>query len=341
MSELKLNRRSLLQSVSMLAVGGSVLMKTGNLKAAVEEATLSVDEWPEMEYRTLGNTGFKGSRLVFGCGAALSNGQANNLLEPAFESGINVFDVGYRAYYRDAERNLAPFIKKHSDDIFLISKAPAGDIKAIQNVNVAQARQAASIWTRYMEASLKDLDVEHVDAYYLMASNNPAIIRSEEIYKAFSTAKAAGKVSYLGISTHEQAEECLLAAAETGWYSLAQIAITPQGWYDWASKKTLEGSKDMLSLRPVLDQARAAGIGLIGMKAGRFLAGRKFAGWGAPDAFDNLYPEEVIQAQLTAFQRSYAYVLAHGLDAVNADMQHWQHLKENFIAATTAQTYFV
>lgn len=325
----------------MLAAGGTALMKSGNLTAAVEEATQSVNEWPDMQYRTLGNTGFKGSRLVFGCGAALSHGQANNLLEPAFESGINVFDVGYSAYYRDAEKNLAPFVKKHGDDIFLISKATVGDIKATQMVNTAQARQAAAIWTKHMDKSLKKLDVEHVDAYYLMASNNPAVVKSEEIYKAFSTAKAAGKVSYLGISTHEQAEECLLAATETGWYSLAQIAITPQGWYDWASKKTLKGSKDMLSLRPVLDQARDAGIGLIGMKAGRFLAGRKFAGWGAPDAFDSHYPEKVKQADLTTFQRSYAYVLAHGLDAVNADMQHWQHLKENFIAATTAQTYFV
>jgi len=143
----------------MLAAGGTALMKSGNLTAAVEEATQSVNEWPDMQYRTLGNTGFKGSRLVFGCGAALSHGQANNLLEPAFESGINVFDVGYSAYYRDAERNLAPFIKKHGDDIFLISKATVGDIKATQTVNTAQARQAAAIWTKHMDKSLKELDV--------------------------------------------------------------------------------------------------------------------------------------------------------------------------------------
>jgi hypothetical protein len=48
-----------------------------------------------------------------------------------------------------------------------------------------------------------------------------------------------------------------------------------------------------------------------------------------------------MSASLTAFQRSYAYVLANGLDAVNADMQIWQHMRENFAAATSAQTYFV
>ena len=72
----------------------------------------------EMTYRTLGGTGFKASRLVFGCGSALSRGQAVDLLEPAFEAGINVFDVGFRGFYKDAEKNLAPFLKRHRQGRF-------------------------------------------------------------------------------------------------------------------------------------------------------------------------------------------------------------------------------
>jgi len=337
----KIKRRSLLQSLSMLAVGSGTLVKTGSLRAAVDEATQSVKSWPQMEYRDLGKTGFSGSRLVFGCGAALMFGQANDLLEPALESGINVFDVGYRDYYRNAEENLAPFLKKHRDEIFLISKAPVGDIGANDVVTVAAAKQAAKVWLDFMDASLKELQVEHVDAYYLMASNNTTIIRSEEMYAAFSAAKHAGKVSHWGLSTHENAQDVLLAAAETGWYSLAQIAITPGGWYDWESKQVLKGSKDMIGLKPVLDTAREAGIGLIGMKAGRHLAGKFWLPWGNSDTFDKYYSNTVMQSKLNEFQRSYAYVLSHGLDAVNADMWEWQHMRENFIAATTAQTYFV
>jgi len=337
----KIKRRSLLQSLSMLAVGSGTLVKTGSLRAAVDEATQSVKSWPQMEYRDLGKTGFNGSRLVFGCGAALMFGQANDLLEPALESGINVFDVGYRDYYRNAEENLAPFLKKHRDEIFLISKAPVGDIGANDVVTVAAAKQAAKVWLDFMDASLKELQVEHVDAYYLMASNNTTIIRSEEMYAAFSAAKHAGKVSHWGLSTHENAQDVLLAAAETGWYSLAQIAITPGGWYDWESKQVLKGSKDMIGLKPVLDTAREAGIGLIGMKAGRHLAGKFWLPWGNSDTFDKYYSSTVMQSKLNEFQRSYAYVLSHGLDAVNADMWEWQHMRENFIAATTAQTYFV
>jgi hypothetical protein len=89
----------------------------------------------------------------------------------------------------------------------------------------------------------------------------------------------------------------------------------------------------MAELRPFLDRVRASGIGLIGMKAGRYLAGRKFLGWGKPDAFDEHYSEGFLASGLSPFQRSYAFVLAHGLDAVNADMQSLAHLEENVAAA--------
>ena len=96
----------------------------------------------------------------------------------------------------------------------------------------------------------------------------------------------------------------------------------------------------MTDLRPVLDAARDAGIGLIGMKAGRFLAGRRFLGWGNPDAFDEYYDEKLMNARITSFQRSYAYVLAHGLDAVNADMQSLDHLKLNAKAVAFSAKVF-
>ncbi|MCH2568865.1 MAG: aldo/keto reductase [Pseudomonadales bacterium] len=334
-------RRSFLHRASTLAVATGTLVTTGDLKAARSDASMSVEGWPDMEYRTLGNTGFSGSRLVFGCGAALSSGQANHLLEPALEAGMNVFDVGFEGYYRNAERNLAPFLKRHGDDIFLISKAYAGDFMPNQPINTSMAKSAAQSWSRAIDRSLKGLGVEHMDAYYLMAANNVELVRSEEVHEAFLAAKSAGKVSHYGLSTHENAENVLLAATGTGWYSLAQIAITPAGWYDWASRSMVDDGKSMKDLRPVLDAARNAGIGLIGMKAGRYIAGRRFLGWGKPDAFNEHYDRALLVAPLTAFQRSYAYVLAHGLDAVNADMQVWKHMRENVAAATSAQRYFV
>jgi len=97
----------------------------------------------------------------------------------------------------------------------------------------------------------------------------------------------------------------------------------------------------MTRLRPTLDRAREAGIGLIGMKAARYLAGR-WLGFGPdrPAAFDEYYTPEFRKSALSSFQRSYAYVLAHGLDAVNADSQSLEHLHENFSATATSERYF-
>ena len=333
-------RRHFLQLMAWIGLG-SQAWRSGVAHALHHGASATpAAAAPGMTYRTLGGTGFKASRLVFGCGGALSRGQAVHLLEPAFEAGINVFDVGFRGYYKDAEKNLAPFVKRHRQDIFLISKAKVGgDLKPSDSLSVAQAREAAQAWSAHLDNSLSELQVDHVDAYYLMAVNNAALVGSEEVYDAFETARQAGKVSYFGISTHENAEKLLNVAIETGWYTLAQIAITPAGWYDRPSRRMLAGTPPLRDLQPTLARARAAGIGLIGMKAGRYLAGGRLQR-SKPRAYDHLYNDKMMAASLTAFQRSYAYVLAHGLDTVNADMQNTEHFQQNFFAAATSDSYF-
>ena len=337
------SRRSFLGYAAMLGAGSQALWHSGSLHAAVtaaKDAAPGAEAWPAMTYRTLGRTGFNASRLVFGCGAALSRKPNDALLESAFAAGVNVFDVGARRFYRDAERNMAGFLSRHRDDVFVISKAQTYlDVGPNEEITVDQARQAARVWATTLDESLADLGTEHIDAYYQMAAHNPHEVAAEEIYRAFQDAKAAGKVSYYGVSTHENAARVLEAATDTGWYDLAMIAITPAGWYDWKNKQILEGTPDMKSLRPLLDRARTAGIGLVGMKVGRLLAGSGWLGRGDTSAFERHYDEKLLRARLSDFQRSYAYVLEHGMDVVNADMQNYGTLKENFVAAATAHEY--
>jgi aryl-alcohol dehydrogenase-like predicted oxidoreductase len=338
------SRRRFLKLLALLAVGGRTVFRAGDARAFFEAAgALARAEGaalPAMTYRTLGRTGWNASRLVFGCGAALSSGRRDDLLEAALEAGINVFDVGFRGYYRDAEQNLAPFLKQHRDDVFLISKAiPAMDVGPGQSLSAEQRKAAAAVWARHLDGSLRELAVDHVDAYYVMAANNADLIASDEIQAAFGRAKQAGKVKHLGLSTHQNAEAVLAAAAGTGAYSLAMIAVTPAGWYDWEGKGILEGSKPMAELQPVLARARAAGVALVGMKAGRHLAGRWYTRRKL-DVFDRHYDADFLRSNLSPFQRSYAYVLAHGLDVVNADMQELAHLRENVAAVAGSARYF-
>ena len=189
----------------------------------------------------------------------------------AFDAGINVFDVGPRRYYRDAEKNLAPFVKQVRDEIFLISKAMVYlDVEPNETISLVQSKQAAQTWSSLLDDSLRDLDQDHVDAYYVMGVHNPHIVASDEIYEAFERAKQAGKVTHLGLSTHQNAERVLEAAMRTGHYDLAQVAITPAGWYDWEDKGIARDTQPMADLVPYLESVRAAGIAL---KASRPVCG--------------------------------------------------------------------
>jgi len=249
-----INRRRLLQYFSILGIGGQTFLNSGDARAEINadrKADEETADWPKMSYRKLGRTNFNASRLIFGCGATLMFFPRDDLLNSAYDAGINVFDVGYRDSYRNAVENLAPFLRKVRDRIFLISKAVVDlEAEADERITVQQAKQAADTWGRRLDASLSEL-------------------------------------------------------------------------------------------QPLLDKVRESGMGLIGMKASRQLSGLPILGWwNKPHAFDKYYDENLLAAPLTGFQRSYAYVLAHGLDVVNADMQSLAHLKENVIAATTSQSYF-
>ena len=338
-----MERGKFIKLLAAAAVCEPVLLSAAGFKTKAQTKSNELirrNERPTMTYRKLGRTNFMSSRLVFGGALLLSKGF--RLLDRTFEAGINHYDVGTEIAYKGSERRLAPFLKANRDNIWVTSKAPLSSvrIKPQDSITLEQAKTAAEFWTKLLNASLKDLQTEYVDAYYLMAVENPALISSEEIYKAFLDAKAAGKVGHWGLSTHNNAKKVLEAAIETGWYDLAMIGITPAGWYDWFTKDLEEGTPSLINLQPLLKRARDAGIGLIGMKAVRYLAPMTSKGKGGPSAFDDLYDENFKKSPLNPFQRSIAYVLEHGLDVVNGDMQNFKHLEENIIAAATSHTYF-
>ncbi len=339
-----LRRRDFIKSMAAGAVGGPLLISRldeNGVDLSEKKSSPPHPESPAMTYRKLGRTEFLSSRLVFGCGAALIGGRAVRLLDRALEAGINHFDVGSNVFYPGAERNLAPFMKENRGKIWVASKAIVPlKVQPEEKITSAQARAAADRWIKLLEASLKDLDSDYVDAYYLMAVDNPSLVGSEEVYQAFLKAKQDGKVGHFGLSTHKNAGKVLEAAIEAGWYDVAMIGITPAGWYDWDTHDLLEGTPTMNALSGLLRKARDAGIGLVGMKTGRHLASPSSMGKGDPAAFDKFYNEKLLASPLSPFQRAYAYVLENGVDVVNADMQNFNHLEENIIAASTSQAYF-
>lgn len=347
-----MDRRGFLKTtaVAAAATAGAAAM-TRDAEANEPDLDYRNHRPDRMSYTTLGRTNFVCSRLVFGCGAALAGGKAVRLLEQAYEAGINHFDVGYDDYYKGSEKYLADFLNAHRDDLWVTSKAPARGaigMGQLPEYTVETAKTDAAYWTSELDKSLTNLKVEYVDAYYLMMIGVPEALKSDELHNAFVAAKDAGKVGHWGISTHLRAKECLEVAIETGWYDLAMIAITPGGWYDPVTSKIDESKGTMADNKPLLERAREAGIGLVGMKAARHLATNPYDGispmfkatGASPSFYDGFYPQALLEAPFSEFQRSYAYVLHSGMDVVNSDMQNFKHFEENVIAARTAESYF-
>ena len=86
-------------------------------------------------------------------------------------------------------------------------------------------------------------------------------------------------MGHWGVSTHKRAQ----SARGHDWNGLvrpAMIAITPAGWYDWDSKSPSRHA-GMVELQPTLQRADA-GIGLVGMKAARYLSSRAVRSWRTP-----------------------------------------------------------
>ncbi len=337
-----MNRREFNKSLVTVAVGAPFLI-SGDLvpkTLTIPEKLDRRNERPSMTYRKLGQTNFMCSRLVFGCGAALTGGKAVRLLDHAFEAGINYYDCGSETAYKGSEQSFAPFMKANRDNIWVTSKAPIANSLQDDPFGTEQAKEAARRWTELLDQSLKNLQTEYVDAYFLMNIKSWSLISSEEVYKAFLDAKSAGKVGHFGLATHKNAKKVLEAAIKTGWYDIVMMGITPAGWYEHPAWDIEKDSPSLMDLQPLLKQVREAGIGLIGMKAVRLMAPMQVMGKGDVTAFNEFYDKKLLESPLTPFQRAYAYVLENGLDVVNADMQNFKHLEENIVAASSAHTYF-
>jgi aryl-alcohol dehydrogenase-like predicted oxidoreductase len=337
-----MNRRDFTKSMITIASGAPFF--SNNLITKIKSEKIDHrNELPSMTYRKLGRTNFMCSRLVFGCGAALVGGRGVHLLDRAFESGINYFDCGSESYYKGNETSFAPFLKANRKNIWVTSKAMVDDTNDSQldiPITLDQAKAASTKWTKFLNQSLKDLQTEYVDAYLLMNIRNPSILSSEEVYKAFLDAKAAGKVGFFGFSTHKNAKKVLEAAIKTKWYDIAMPGITPAGWYDWSTKNIEKDASSLSSLRSLLNMARKAGMGLIGMKTVRLMSPMSSLGKGDETVFNSYYDKKLLESPLNPFQRAYAYILENGLDVVNADMQNFTHLEDNIVAAATSKIYF-
>jgi len=153
-----------------------------------------------MEYRKLGRSGVLVSPICLGTmnfGNSTNEDDSFAIMQKAIEGGINFFDTANVYNKGESERITGKFLKEKNlrDQIVLATKvfSRVGD-----QPNDAGGSRFHII--KACEDSLKRLQTDHIDLYQL--HRPPLTHPQEETLRAFDDLIRAGKVRYVGCSTH-------------------------------------------------------------------------------------------------------------------------------------------
>ncbi len=144
-----------------------------------------------------------------------------------------------------------------------------------------------------VEGSLKALGTDHVDCLLIRGVETPSQVKNTpEIFEAFQLLKKQGKARFLGFSAHSNPAGILSAAIDTGQYDMAMVA------YNFLNHRWLD---------PVLEKAKKADIGIMAMKASRFLQNPFNRRQTIPDRVKAL--QAAVPGDMTIFQKGFHWAL--------------------------------
>jgi len=226
----KTSRRDFLSAGLMVPLAGASsgmgLFKPSEAPAA-DTASSSV----KLDYKTLGRTGLKVTTVGFGCMITSDP----SVIERAADAGINYFDTA-RSYQRgNNERMVAAALGTRRKQVVLSTKTEARDKDGM---------------LKELDTSLRELNTDYVDVWYIHGKSNPAEIHDDMI-EAQQIAKKQGKARFVGISTHSGQQQLLPWMAQKGVFDVVLAAYN-------------------FSMDPGMEQAIAAaaksGMGVVAMK---------------------------------------------------------------------------
>jgi hypothetical protein len=185
----------------------------------------------KLDFRTLGRTGLKVTTLGFGCMITSDP----SVIERAADIGINYFDTARGYQHGNNERMVGAALGARRKQVVLSTKTEAENKEGMQ---------------KDLETSLRELNTDYVDIWYLHGKDAPADVRDDMI-EAQQLAKKQGKIRFTGVSTHRGQQQLLPWMAQKGVFDVVLTAYN-------------------FSMDPGIEQAIAAavnaGMGVVAMK---------------------------------------------------------------------------
>ena len=227
------SRRNFLTAGLALPVAGMASTSASPVRAAFQSASAP----GTLTYRVLGKTGMKVTTVGFGCMITSDP----SVIARAVDMGINYFDSARIYQNGQNERMVGAALGAKRKDIFLSSKTEANNGPGI----LAE-----------LDTSLKELNTDHLDVWLLHMKDNPSQV-TDDLIEAQRKAKQAGKVRFIGLSTHN-----LPAVADRVLEAKLDLV---QAQYNFTSAA---------QWGPAIEKLNQAGVGLVAMKVMARAGGR-------------------------------------------------------------------
>jgi len=211
-----------------------------------------------MEYRNLGRTGLKVSRIALGCMSygdptrgnhswVMSEDEGRPFIRKALEAGINFFDTANVYSDGASEEVLGRAIRDFTTrEAVVIATKVYGRMRPDAN---GQGLSRKAIFAE-IDASLKRLGTDYVDLYQIHRWDYETPI--EETLEALSDVVKAGKARYLGASSMH------------AWQFMKALGLQRQ--HGWAPFVSMQNHLNLLyreEEREMLPLCRSEGIGVV------------------------------------------------------------------------------
>jgi aryl-alcohol dehydrogenase (NADP+) len=148
-----------------------------------------------MEYRKLGRSGLKVSSLCLGAmmfGPATSEEESARIIASAREAGVNFIDTA-DAYGGGASEEIVGRAVKADRDNWVIATKAGYPVAPASSADLSR-----KYLMRAVEHSLRRLDTEYIDLYYLHRDDTGTPL--EETVRALADLVHQGKIRYIGVS---------------------------------------------------------------------------------------------------------------------------------------------
>ena len=157
-----------------------------------------------MEYRSLGNSGVKVSQICLGTmmfGGPTNAEDSIQIIHRAIDAGINFLDTANVYNQGESERVTGKAIRAVRDDVVIATK-----VRGSMGDSVNQSGTSRYHIMTQVEESLKRLDTDRIDLYYLHGPDPATPV--EESLRALDDCVRQGKVRYIACSNFHAWRVC-------------------------------------------------------------------------------------------------------------------------------------